>query len=290
MKVVLITGMLASGKSIALRVFQDLGYYVIDNMPPSLIQPFLKLASSSSPKIEKAAFVVDVRAEGFFKDINSAIEFLEENTLFDILFIDARDEVLLSRYKLNRRRHIAFDEDRISEAINKERQRLAPLKEKADYYIDTSKLTEARLKKRIHEIYDDAGEVEARFLINVTSFGFKYGILTDADMVFDARFAPNPYYIDELKPLSGLDGSVADYVFDFEETNVFLNRITELIVFLLPFFEREGKTQLVLGVGCSGGRHRSVAISERLAQNLSKATDCIVICEHRDIEKDNTQQ
>ncbi len=289
MKVVLITGMLASGKSIALRVFQDLGYYVIDNMPPSLIQPFLKLASNSSPKIEKAAFVVDVRAEGFFKDINAAIDFLEENTLFDILFIDAEDEVLLSRYKLNRRRHIAFDEDRISEAINKERQRLAPLKEKADYYIDTSKLTEAKLKKRIHEIYDDAGESEARFLINVTSFGFKYGILTDADMVFDARFAPNPYYIEELKPLSGLDESVASYVFGFEETNEFLAKITDLIVFLLPFFEKEGKTQLVVGVGCSGGRHRSVAISEKLANALSDSTDCIVICEHRDIEKDNEQ-
>ena len=232
---------------------------------------------------------MDVRAEGFFKDINAAIDFLEENTLFDILFIDAKDEVLLSRYKLNRRRHIAFDEDRISEAVNKERQRLAPLKERADYYIDTSKLSEAKLKKRIHEIYDDAGESEAKFLINVTSFGFKYGILTDADMVFDARFAPNPYYIEELKPLSGIDKSVADYVFDFEETKEFLAKITDLVVFLLPYFEKEGKTQLVVGVGCSGGRHRSVAISEKLAKNLSESTECIVICEHRDIEKDNAQ-
>ena len=230
-----------------------------------------------------------MRAEGFFKDINAAIDFLEENTLFDILFIDAKDEVLLSRYKLNRRRHIAFDEDRISEAVNKERQRLAPLKERADYYIDTSKLSEAKLKKRIHEIYDDAGESEAKFLINVTSFGFKYGILTDADMVFDARFAPNPYYIEELKPLSGIDKSVADYVFDFEETKEFLAKITDLVVFLLPYFEKEGKTQLVVGVGCSGGRHRSVAISEKLAKNLSESTECIVICEHRDIEKDNVQ-
>ena len=123
----------------------------------------------------------------------------------------------------------------------------------------------------------------------MTSFGFKYGILTDADMVFDARFAPNPYYIEELKPLSGIDKSVADYVFDFEETKEFLAKITDLVVFLLPYFEKEGKTQLVVGVGCSGGRHRSVAISEKLAKNLSESTECIVICEHRDIEKDNVQ-
>ncbi len=289
MKVVLITGMLASGKSIALRVFQDLGYYVIDNMPPSLIPTFLSLAAASNPKIEKAAFVVDVRAEGFFADLNDAVDYLEENTVFDILFIDAEDGVLLSRYKLNRRRHIAFDEDRISEAINKERERLEPIKEKADYYIDTSNLTEKKFKKRIHEIFDDGVDEESRFLINVVSFGFKYGILEDADMVFDARFAPNPYYVEELKAACGLDEKVRDYVFKFDETREFLDKITELITFLLPYFEKEGKTQLVVGVGCSGGRHRSVAIAEQLTKNLLGKTKCIVLCEHRDIQKDNKQ-
>ena len=285
MKVVLITGMLASGKSIALRVFQDMDYYVIDNMPPSLIPPFLQLAVNTKPKIEKVAFVVDVRAEGFFSSINDTVKYLDDNTVFDILYIDASDEVLLSRYKLNRRRHIAFDNDRISEAIRKEREQLEPLRNQADYIIDTTGLKEAEFKAKIHEIYDEEGLGRRRFLLNITSFGFKYGILKDADLVFDARFAPNPYYLDELKPLSGLDDKVSNYVLSFDETQEFIEKITDMITYLLPFFIKEGKTQLVVGIGCSGGRHRSVAIAEELKERLL-GTDCHIITDHRDLDKD----
>lgn len=285
MKVVLITGMLASGKSIALRVFQDMDYYVIDNMPPSLIPKFLDLATNTTPAIDKVAFVIDIRAEGLFKDIDEAIDYLKETTIFDILFIDANDEVLLSRYKLNRRRHIAFDNDRIGEAIRKERALLAPLREMSNYIIDTSLMTESEMKLKIHEIYDESGDGKTRFLINIMSFGFKYGIPSDADMVFDARFAPNPYYIPELKPLCGLDKAVSDYVMSFDETVSFLDRITDMIRFLLPYYIREGKTQLVIAVGCSGGRHRSVALAEGLKNALDDG-DISVICEHRDLEID----
>lgn len=285
MKVVLITGMLASGKSIALRVFQDMDYYVIDNMPPSLIPPFLQLAVNTKPKIEKVAFVVDVRAEGFFNSINEAIKYLDDNTVFDILYIDASDDVLLSRYKLNRRRHIAFDNDRISEAIRKEREKLEQLKNQADYIIDTTDLKESEFKAKIHEIYDEEGFGRRRFLLNITSFGFKYGILKDADLVFDARFVPNPYYLDELKPLSGLEENVSKYVLNFEETQVFIDKITDMITYLLPFFIKEGKTQLVVGIGCSGGRHRSVAITEEIKHRLN-GIDCNIITDHRDIDKD----
>lgn len=285
MKVVLITGMLASGKSIALRVFQDMDYYVIDNMPPSLIPPFLQLAVNTKPKIEKVAFVVDVRAEGFFNSINETIKYLDDNTIFDILYIDASDEVLLSRYKLNRRRHIAFDNDRISEAIRKERDKLQILKNQADYIIDTTNLKESEFKAKIHEIYDGEDGSERKFLLNITSFGFKYGILKDADLVFDARFAPNPYYLDELKPKSGLDEEVRNYVLSFSETQTFIDKIVDMLNYLLPFYIKEGKTQLIVGIGCSGGRHRSVAITEELKERLEKI-DCTIITDHRDIDKD----
>ena len=285
MKVVLITGMLASGKSIALRVFQDMDYYVIDNMPPSLIPRFMELAASATPKIDKVAFVIDIRAEGLFKDIDEAIEYLREATIFDMLFIDASDEVLISRYKLNRRRHITFEQDRISEAIRKEREMLEPLREAANYIIDTSATTEAELKEKIHEIYDESGEGTTKFLINISSFGFKYGILSDADMVFDARFAPNPFYIPELKPLSGLDERVSGYVLRFPETRTFLDKIRELIDYLIPYYKKEGKTQLIIGIGCSGGRHRSGAIAEALKETLSDPS-LSVIAEHRDLERD----
>lgn len=285
MKVVLITGMLASGKSIALRVFQDMDYFVIDNMPPSLIPSFLDMASGAVPPIDKVAFVVDARAEGFFSDLNDAVSYLKENTLFDILFIDASDEVLIGRYKLNRRRHLTFDHDRISEAIRKERMLLEPLRESANYLIDTSATTEAELKARIHDIYDETGESRAKFLINITSFGFKYGALQDADMIFDARFAPNPYYVPELRPKCGLDREVSDYVLRFEETRTFTEKITDLISYLLPYYIREGKTQFVIGIGCSGGRHRSVAIAEELKRKLM-GWDLIVITDHRDLKRD----
>lgn len=285
MRVVLVTGMLASGKTIALQVLQDLDYYVIDNLSPSLIWSFLTLAEKSEPPIEKAAFVIDVRAEGFFDDINKAINYLRKNTQFDILFIDADDEVLIARYKLSRRRHLMFENERIEQTLLHEREKLASLKDISDYLIDTTDLNEAQFKKRMHEIFGEVTAEAGHFMINIVSFGFKYGMPQDCDLVFDARFAPNPFYIDELKPKCGLDKPVSDYVMGFDESRTFLKMTADMINYLLPYYIREGKTQLVVGIGCSGGRHRSVAFSELLKEKFN--TDVFDISvEHRDINKD----
>lgn len=285
MRVVLITGMLASGKTIALQVLQDLDYYVIDNLPPAMVKPFLSLAQKSNPPIDKVSFVIDVRTEGFFSDIDKAIGYLKENTQFDILFIDADDEVLLSRYKLSRRRHLMFENERIEQTLLHEREKLSPLKEIADYVIDTTDINEAQFKKRLHDIFGGVTNEEHRFMINFVSFGFKYGIPQDCDFVFDARFAPNPYYIDSLKELSGLDEPVREYVMGFEESKEFLKKIIDMLNFLLPYYKREGKSQLVVGIGCSGGRHRSVSFAQLLFDNF-KTQEYEVSVENRDINKD----
>ncbi len=285
MRVVLITGMLASGKTIALQVLQDLDYYVIDNLPPAMVKPFLSLAQKSNPPIDKVSFVIDVRTEGFFSDIDKAIGYLKENTQFDILFIDADDEVLLSRYKLSRRRHLMFENERIEQTLLHEREKLSPLKEIADYVIDTTDINEAQFKKRLHDIFGGVTNEERRFMINFVSFGFKYGIPQDCDFVFDARFAPNPYYIDSLKELSGLDEPVREYVMGFEESKEFLKKIIDMLNFLLPYYKREGKSQLVVGIGCSGGRHRSVSFAQLLFDNY-KTQEYEVSVENRDINKD----
>lgn len=285
MRVVLITGMLASGKTIALQVLQDLDYYVIDNLPPAMVKPFLSLAQKSNPPIDKVSFVIDVRTEGFFSDSDKAIGYLKENTQFDILFIDADDEVLLSRYKLSRRRHLMFENERIEQTLLHEREKLSPLKEIADYVIDTTDINEAQFKKRLHDIFGGVTNEERRFMINFVSFGFKYGIPQDCDFVFDARFAPNPYYIDSLKELSGLDEPVREYVMGFEESKEFLKKIIDMLNFLLPYYKREGKSQLVVGIGCSGGRHRSVSFAQLLFDNY-KTQEYEVSVENRDINKD----
>ncbi len=284
MKVILVTGMLASGKSIALRIFQDLGYYCIDNLPPSLIRSFIELTKKSEPQIHKVALVVDARGEAFFNELESAMSYLKAETNFEILFIDAMDEILIQRYKLMRRRHLMAENERIEETILRERKMLQSLREKADYIIDTSYLKDNQLKTKLLSIFS-GNDISKKLMINIVSFGFKYGILKDGDLIFDVRFLPNPYYDENLKFLTGLNEKVQNYVLGFDESVEFINRLYNLIEFLIPFYFKEGKSQLIVGIGCSGGRHRSVVIAEELAKKFMKE-DLIISIEHRDINKD----
>lgn len=284
MKVILVTGMLASGKSIALRIFQDLGYYCVDNLPPSLIRSFIELTKKSEPQIHKVALVVDARGEAFFNELENAMSYLKAETNFEILFIDAMDEILIQRYKLMRRRHLMAENERIEETILRERKMLQSLREKADYIIDTSYLKDNQLKMKLLSIFS-GNDTSKKLMINIVSFGFKYGILKDGDLIFDVRFLPNPYYNENLKFLTGLNEKVQDYVLGFDESVEFINRLYKLIEFLIPFYFKEGKSQLIVGIGCSGGRHRSVVIAEELAKKFMKE-DLIISIEHRDINKD----
>jgi UPF0042 nucleotide-binding protein len=284
MKAVLITGMLASGKSIALRVFQDMGYYCIDNLPPALIKNFVELAKHSEASADHIALVIDVRVDNYIKDVNDAIKYLKENTDFKILFIDARTDVLISRYKESKRRHLMFDNERIEDTIWRERQQLGHLREMADFIIDTSDIREAEFKQRMVSIFGPDEEFKS-IIINVASFGFKYGILRDADLVFDVRFLPNPYYIEEMRELSGHDEAVCNYIMGFEESRLFIDKIGDLLRFMIPLYIKEGKKQLIIGIGCTGGRHRSVCMAEKISEKITQAGYDNSV-EHRDIKKD----
>jgi len=284
MKLILLTGMLASGKSIALRVFQDLGYYCIDNMPPDLIVEFVELSQKIEPKIEKIALVVDVRGRMFFGDIDELLDSLKKNYGCEIVFINAMDEVLIRRYKASRRRHLLGADERIEVTIQKERKLLQKVWEKSDYFIDTTNSRDAEFKSKLIKMFgteEDQNEMN----IDIVSFGFKYGILMDADLIFDVRFLPNPYYEPELKALSGKDDAVYQYVMSYPESNEFVRKVVDMLSFLLPKYLKEGKRQLIIGIGCTGGRHRSVTITRVLQEQLRKNNIASNI-DHRDIGND----
>ena len=288
MRIIVVAGMLAAGKSVALRFFQDRAFYCVDNLPLKLIDTFIELLDKSEPKIENIAIVLDVRGSAFFDDIGLILDNLKEERNAEILFIDADDDVLISRYKKNRRKHLISGNDRIEVAIKKERKSMEEVRRRADLIIDTSKLKERDFEKILHDCYSRFDDIPSIFTINVSSFGFKYGILHDADIVFDVRFLPNPFYEKDLKPLTGKNKEVADYVFGFEQTKEFMDKLYDIISFTIPYYIKEGKAQLVIGIGCTGGRHRSVAIASELARRLSE-DNYMVTEEHRDISKDNYQ-
>jgi len=284
MKVLILTGMLASGKSIALRVLQDLGYYCIDNLPPNLIRPLIEAVEGSNQSIRKVALVLDMRGEAFFSHLEEALDYLNTLDSSEIVFFDASDEVLIQRYKLQRRRHLMAGEERVEETIKRERAMLEPLRETADYTIDTSELTDAQLREKLIRLFDASTGQPSNLSIIVVSFGFKYGILRDVDIAMDVRFLPNPYYIASMRHLTGLDREVSEYVLSSEVTQNFLSRFASLICFLVPHYIKEGKKQLVIGIGCSGGQHRSPAIAAELALRLAEAGfQCST--EHRDLAK-----
>ncbi len=283
MEFVIITGMSGAGRSCAADAFEDMGFYCVDNMPPALMLNFADICQNAAQKIEKVAFVMDLRGGGLFHDLSNELDMLEKNGIdFKLLFLDASDNVLIKRFKETRRRH-PLDEtaSSIIDAIATERKVLTPVKERADYIVDTSGLTLGQLKDRIVTVFSEEN-ISAEITVNVVSFGFKYGTPMDADMVFDVRCFPNPHYIDALRGHTGLDKPVSDYVFSFEATNKFCDMLNEMVEFLLPNFIKEGKSSLVIAIGCTGGKHRSVAIAEKLGAFI-KSCGYNTVISHRHI-------
>lgn len=282
MQIVIVTGISGAGKTNALRCLEDLGFYCVDNLPPMLIPKFVEICAKSSGKIDKAALGIDIRGGDMFSDAVKAIEEIERYKP-KILFLDAKDPVIIKRYKETRRAHPLAGDGKIINGIAKEREVLGAIRQKATHVINTSNLLTKQLKEKIIDIFVDSAEYEG-IIIDVMSFGFKYGIPEDADLVFDVRFLPNPFYIEELKSHTGLDKEVSDYVKSWKQTSEFTEKLLDMIDFLIPHYIEEGKAQLVIAIGCTGGKHRSVTLAEDLYNHLKEAKHR-TIKHHRDIQK-----
>lgn len=285
-QLVIITGMSGAGKTIAVQSLEDLGFFCVDNLPPVLIPKFAELIEQSNGKIGKVALVIDLRGREFFTALNESLLYMNEHHTIscDILFLDAKDEVLVQRYKESRRRHPMSQHSMPLEGIAAERTLLEDLKGKASLIINTSDLKPAMLKERIINHF---GQAQPKSItVNITSFGFKYGIPLDADLVFDVRFLPNPHYIDELRPNTGQHPDVYEYVMKWPETQKFLVKLLDMLEYLIPQYDEEGKSQVVIGIGCTGGKHRSVAIAEYLGQSLKLKESEQIRVSHRDSERD----
>ncbi|MGX7263251.1 RNase adapter RapZ [Enterococcus crotali] len=279
LQLVIITGMSGAGKTVAIQSFEDMGYFCIDNMPPSLIPKFWELIKESG-KVTKIALVIDLRSRNFFREIQDMLVELENTNLIDttIMFLDATDEELVSRYKETRRAHPLAMDGLITEGIRKERAILEEIRGDAQVVIDTTDLSPRQLRERINEEFKSRDTHE--FRVELVSFGFKYGLPIDADIVMDVRFLPNPHYIPELRPLTGQDPSVYDYVMSFPETESFYTRFIDLLKNVMPGYEKEGKSSITIAIGCTGGQHRSVALTERVGKDLEQ--DYHVNITHRD--------
>lgn len=285
MKYVIVTGMSGAGKSTVLNFFEDFGYFCVDNLPPSLIPKFVEIFSKPNMEIDKVAIGIDTRVGKLFDYFFTYLGELKSKTSdFEILFLDCSDQVLLKRYKETRRVHPLAKEERVISGILKERELLKDIRKKSNYIIDTSNILTRDLKQKINEIFIDNKEFKS-LIITILSFGFKYGVPIDADLIFDVRFLPNPFYIEELRNLTGNDKPVFEYVMKFEESQVFLNKLNDMINFLIPNYIKEGKSRLVIGIGCTGGKHRSVTLANKLFSDLNNFGNSSVIS-HRDIDKD----
>ncbi|MFC5711278.1 RNase adapter RapZ [Thalassorhabdus alkalitolerans] len=282
-QVVIITGMSGAGKTVAVQSFEDLGYFCIDNLPPALIPKFIDLIESSGGTMNKVALVIDLRARDFFDHLLDAIDKLNEKPNLNphILFLDAKDNTLVQRYKETRRSHPLAPKGLPLEGIKNERQMLEELKGRARQIIDTNDLKPRELREKIIDSFSTPENHP--FTVNFMSFGFKYGVPIDADLVFDVRFLPNPHYIDQLRPKTGLQEEVSSYVLKWKETKDFLQKLTDLLEYMIPQYKREGKSQVVISIGCTGGKHRSVTLAEHLAAHFGN--DYVVRSSHRDIEK-----
>ncbi|WP_100010477.1 RNase adapter RapZ [Lentibacillus sediminis] len=282
-KLVIITGMSGAGKTVAIHSFEDLGYYCVDNLPPTLFPKFLELMKDSTNNIQKVALVMDLRGREFFDSLFDALDVLgKEDWLQErILFLDAKDEQLVSRYKETRRSHPLAVGGLPLAGITKEREILDELRGRAQRIIDTTNLKPKELRDKILHIYSE--EEQEIFSVHFVSFGFKYGLPIDADLVFDVRFLPNPHYVSHLQPMTGLNKEVSSYVFKWSDTQQFNEKVLDLLQFMLPQYKKEGKSQLVVAIGCTGGQHRSVALSEYFAKELSGGY--ITHISHRDIDK-----
>lgn len=284
MRFVIVTGLSGAGKTEATKSLEDIGYFCVDNLPPKLIPKLAEACSGGN--IEKAALVIDIRGGVFFDDLFESLMFLKKNNFeYEILFLDSSDEILVKRFKEARRSHPLSPEGRVVNGINAERKKLREVKDRADIIIDTSKYAIRDLRGKINEYFGDAKVPEKQLSITVLSFGFKYGIPVDSDLVFDVRFIPNPFYIPELKKYSGDDEPVKKYVLDQKETKGFITRLEDMLKFLIPNYVKEGKRQLIISIGCTGGRHRSVAIANAVHELLfNDGFDAKI--EHRDIGED----
>ncbi|XBG77508.1 RNase adapter RapZ [Enterococcus cecorum] len=283
LSLVIITGMSGAGKTVAIQSFEDMGYFCVDNMPPSLIPKFWELIRESG-KVTKIALVVDLRSRSFFDEIQNMLAEIENTQLIDtkILFLDASDVELVSRYKETRRVHPMAMDGLVTEGIRKERAILEDLKVKASLVIDTTTLTPRQLREKINQEFRHNNE--SGFRVEMVSFGFKYGIPIDADIVMDVRFLPNPHYIPELRPLTGCDKPVYDYVMSFEQTEKFYQSFSQLLLQIMPGYIKEGKSSLTIAIGCTGGQHRSVALTNRVGECL-KENGYTVNTTHRDKDK-----
>ncbi len=283
MRFVVVTGMSGGGKSTALRMLEDAGFYCVDNLPVPLIEKFVELIAAPGGEVTKVALGLDVRADQAFGEVQKILENLKANGYsFEILFMEANDKTLLKRYKETRRMHPLSLDGRIEEGIKKERGILSEIRNKSDYVIDTSNLLTRELKEELDRIFVQNEEYNS-LMVTVLSFGFKYGIPADADLVFDVRFLPNPFYIDELKYKTGNDKEVQDYVMSFQEAHTFIDKLADMVEFLIPNYIKEGKYQLVIGIGCTGGKHRSVTLANQLYARMKNRGSYGMKISHRDV-------
>ncbi len=283
MRFVVVTGMSGGGKSTALRMLEDVGFYCVDNMPVPLIEKFVELIAVPGSEVTKVALGLDVRADQPFEDVQKILEKLKENGYdFEILFMEAGNNVLLKRYKETRRMHPLTPDGRVEDGIVRERKILQDIRQKSDYVIDTSNLLNRELKEEIERIFVKNEEYNS-LMVTILSFGFKHGIPADADLVFDVRFLPNPFYIDELKYKTGNHKEVQNYVLSFSEAEIFIDKLLDMLEFLIPNYIKEGKYQLVIGIGCTGGKHRSVTLANILYERLKNKGNFGLKIAHRDI-------
>ena len=281
MRFVIVTGMSGAGKSTALKMLEDVGYFCIDNLPLALLPKLVEILRVPSTEFNKVALGIDIRGGQNFTDLEEMLK----DVSYEMLFLDSGDSVLVKRYKETRRNHPLASEGNIWKGLEKERRVLEPIKRNADYIIDTSLLLTRELKRELQKIFVDSQEYKNLYL-TVVSFGFKYGIPNDADLVFDVRFLPNPYYIEELRPKTGNDPEIQEYVMNNGKAEEFLDKLQGMLEFLIPQYIAEGKHQLVIAIGCTGGKHRSVTLANALYHYFEKSNEYGVRIEHRDIEKD----
>lgn len=290
MRFVIVTGMSGAGKSTALKMLEDAGYYCVDNLPLPLVPKLAESFNSPNEEITKLALGLDIRSGNGFSELEMILDQMEqEGILCEILFLDADTSVLVKRFKETRRSHPLAGVGRVDDGIKEERRRLSKIKRRADYIVDTSQMLTRDLRGELRKIFVDNREYKSIF-VSILSFGFKYGIPTDADLVFDVRFLPNPYYVEELRSLSGNDKPVQDYVMQGKMAKPFLEKLCDMVNFLIPGYIAEGKNQLVIAIGCTGGKHRSVTIANALYNDLKEQEKYGVNIEHRDMEKDTRRK
>ena len=286
MRIVIVTGISGAGKSTALKMLEDAGYFCVDNLPVPLLPKFMEMLILPGSEYTKVGLGIDIRSSQKFGQLRETLETLRKKDVkFEILFLDASDEALIKRYKETRRSHPLAGDGRVDKGIDEERRRTIFLKQQADYIIDTSQMLTRELRSEILKIFVENKNYKNLY-VTILSFGFKYGIPGDADLVFDVRFLPNPYYIQDLRPMSGNDAPVRDYVMSSETARKFLDKLVDMVQFLIPNYVAERKNQLVIGIGCTGGKHRSVTLANALYYALEQEEGYGLKIEHRDIEKD----